>query len=141
MSDPTAVDAPNTNGLRGALLIAYVLFGLAVFNGATAIGGVVLVYLQRDAARGTIWESHCHNLIRLFWISLIAIGLITAIVLGSFSGFFYSMIASSGEAMMPMTGIAIIMVPLLALACLLFTVWYLYRTLRGAIRALEDKPY
>ena len=141
MSDAPVQETRNDAALRGVMLIAYALFVVAIFNGATAIAGVVLVYLQRDAARGTIWESHCRNLTHVFWISLVALGLITAIVLGSFGGFFYSMIASSGEAMMPLTGVAILALPVLLLAGFLFTVWYLFRTLKGVIRALEDKAY
>src|ERR1700749_1532122 len=35
------------------------------------IARLVLAYIKRDDARGTIWESHFDNLIETFWISLV----------------------------------------------------------------------
>ncbi len=33
--------------------------------------GVILAYIKRDDARGTIWESHFANQIETFWVSLV----------------------------------------------------------------------
>ena len=140
MSEAPAIAAPDDTGLRVTLLIAYGLFVLALFNGVTALAGVVLVYLKRGEARGTVWEGHARNLIHVFWISALVLAVIVAVVLQGFGGMFYSL-ATNHDPAPALVGILILLVPALALVCLIFTVWYLYRTLRGAIRALEDKPY
>ncbi len=140
MSDAPAAAAPDDTGLRVTLLIAYGLFVLAPFNGVTALAGVVLVYLKRAEARGTVWEGHVRNLIRVFWISALVLAVVAAVVLQGFGGMFYAL-ATNHDPAPALVGILILLVPALALVCLIFTVWYLYRTLRGAIRALEDKPY
>jgi uncharacterized membrane protein len=139
MSETHAV-APDETGLKVTLLIAYGLFVLALFNGVTALAGVVLVYIKRGEAQGTIWEGHTRNLIHVFWISALVLAVVVAVVLQGFGGMFYSL-ATNHDPAPALVGILILLVPALALVCLIFTVWYLYRTLRGAIRALEDKPY
>ena len=77
------------------------------------IAGLVLAYIKRDDARGTIWESHFDNLIETFWISLV-VGIV-AIPLCFF----------------------VIGIPILFGVF----VWFLYRTIKGLIRAIENKPY
>ena len=133
-------EVPNPD-LRPALLIAYALFVLALFNGATAIAGVVLVYIKRGEARGTVWESHTRNLIRVFWISVVAFVVLLAVLLQGFGGLFFSLYTTNGNPPPALVGALALMVPALVLAFILFTVWYLYRTLRGLVRALENKPY
>jgi uncharacterized membrane protein len=140
MSDTQATAASDNTGLKITLLIAYGLFVLALFNGVTALAGVVLVYVKRGEAQGTIWEGHARNLIRVFWISAFVLAVVVAVVLQGFGGMFYA-VASNHDPAPALVGILILLVPALALVCLVFTVWYLYRTLRGAIRALEDKAY
>ena len=63
--------------LRIAALIAYGLCLAAVMNGFTAVVGLVLAYVKRSDARGTVYESHFENLITLFWVSLV-IGILLA---------------------------------------------------------------
>lgn len=133
-------EVPNPD-LRPALLIAYALFVLALFNGATAIAGVVLVTIKRGEARGTVWESHTRNLIRVFWISVVAFVVLLAVLLQGFGGLFFSLYTTNGNPPPALVGALALMVPALVLAFILFTVWYLYRTLRGLVRALENKPY
>lgn len=130
-----------TPDLRSALLIAYVLFVLALFNGATAILGIVLVYIKRGEARGTLWESHARNLIRVFWISVAVFVVLLAALLQGFGGLFFSLYTTNGNPPPALVGALALMVPALALAFILFAVWYLYRTLRGLVRALEGTPY
>lgn len=133
-------EVPNPD-LRPALLIAYALFVLALFNGATAIAGVVLVTIKRGEARGTVWESHTRNLIRVFWISVVAFVVLLAVLLQGFGGLFFSLYTTNGNPPPALVGALALMVPALVLAFILFTVWYLYRTLRGLVRALENEPY
>jgi uncharacterized membrane protein len=77
------------------------------------IAGVVLAYIKRDDVRGTIWESHFQNMIETFWVSLVL--LIVAVPLC----------------------FVVVGIPLLIGT----VVWFLYRTIKGLIRAIENRPY
>ena len=44
------------------------LFLIACVNGVTAIIGVIIAYVKRRDAVGTIWDSHFNNLILVFWV-------------------------------------------------------------------------
>jgi len=127
--------------LRTLLLIAYGLFVLAMFNGATAIIGVVLVYAKREAARGTIWESHARNLSHVFWISLSVAVIALAIALQAFGGLAFSLFATNGNPPAALIGWLIALVPAFYIGGVIFVVWYMYRTLRGLIRAIDSQPY
>jgi len=127
--------------LRAMLLIAYGLFVLAMFNGATAIIGVVLVYVKRDAARGTIWESHFRNLTHLFWISLTVALIALAILLQAFGGLAFSLFATNGNPPPALIGWLIALVPLFWIGGVMFVIWYMYRALRGLVHAIDSKPY
>ena len=133
----TAADAE----LRTILLIAYGLFVLAIFNGASAIAGVVLVYVKRDEARGTEWQGHFQNLIRVFWISAFVFLLAIAVALQAFGGLAFSLFATNGNPPPALIGGLVALVPLFYLAGTFFIFWYLYRTLRGLTRALESRAY
>ena len=104
----------STESGRTLAIVAYILFlvGWPTLHLAT-IAAVILAYVQRDDARGTIWESHFSNVIHTFWISLL-IGVIAVplcfIVVG-----------------IPIMGLLI--------------VWFLYRTIKGLVRALDDRAY
>ncbi len=49
----------------------YVLQGLSIFFGITALVGVVLNYLKKNDVQGTWLESHFRWQIATFWVSLI----------------------------------------------------------------------
>jgi uncharacterized membrane protein len=95
-------------------ILGYVLFlvGWPTLHMAT-VGGLVLAYVKRPDTRGTIWESHFSNLIETFWISLV-VGIIAIPLCFVFVGFF-----------------------VLAFV----TIWFFYRTIKGLIRAVENRPY
>jgi uncharacterized membrane protein len=99
---------------RGTAIIAYVLYllGWPSLHLATIVA-LILAYVQRGDARGTIWESHFTNVIETFWISLIV-----------------------GIVAIPLCFVGIGFV---VLAFLL--VWFLYRTIKGLIRAIDGRPY
>ncbi|HEX4301424.1 MAG TPA: hypothetical protein VHZ78_01430 [Rhizomicrobium sp.] len=140
MSDAPIIPPRNDNELRVMALIAYGLFLAALFNGITAIVGVVLAYVMRGNAQGTIWESHFRNLIRVFWITAVVLAVTIAIAVEGFGGMFYAL-ATNHDPAPALAGLLFLLVPLLAIIGLVFMVWFLYRTVRGLIRALEDKPY
>ncbi len=135
------VETQDGGDLRAILLIVYGLFVLATFNGATAIAGVVLAYIKRDAARGTIWESHVRNVIHVFWIALFVAIVALAILLQAFGGLAVSLIATNGNPPPVLIGWLIALAPVFWLGAVIFLVWYLYRTLRGLVRTIESRPY
>lgn len=57
---------------KDAVMATYCLNLLAPFNGLTGLAAIVLAYLKRDDAKGTIYESHITYQIRTFWIGLLA---------------------------------------------------------------------
>src|ERR1041385_4300098 len=77
MADVThAQPTPNQETLRGTAILCYALYllGWPTVH-VTSIVALVLAYVQRGEARGTVWESHFSNLIETFWVALI-IGII-----------------------------------------------------------------
>jgi len=99
---------------RGTAIIAYVLYllGWPSLHLATIVA-LILAYVQRGEARGTIWESHFTNVIETFWISLIV-----------------------GIVAIPLCFVGIGFVVLAFLV-----VWFLYRTIKGLIRAIDGRAY
>jgi len=73
--------------LRRLTLVTYVLYALAWFNGLTAVIAVIINYVKRDDARGTLYDSHFTWQIRTFWWSLAwaLVGFITSFILVGFA--------------------------------------------------------
>jgi uncharacterized membrane protein len=109
--------AEQDNG-RIMAIVAYLLFlvGWPTLHLAT-IGGVILAYIERDDFRGTIWESHFEAIIQTFWVALVlsVVGVLACITI---------------------VGL-IVGVPLL----IGLVIWFLYRSIRGLVHAIESKPY
>jgi uncharacterized membrane protein len=125
-------------GLRSTAMICYVLYLLGFFTGLTTIIGVVIAYIKKPDAVGTVWDSHFRNLILVFWVMLAAfvVGLATLPV------WLYT-IATVFENDFSWPAISAVALPLAALMFVyigLF-VWFLYRMIRGLIRAAEDRPF
>ena len=95
-------------------IIAYGLFlaGWPTLHLAT-VAAVILAYVQRGDVRGTLWESHFDNIIHTFWTALIV-----------------------GIVAVPLCFVGI---GFLILGFLI--VWFLYRTIKGLVRAVEERPY
>lgn len=101
--------------LRTPAIVIYILYLAAVVSaGIAGIVGVIVAYVKRDDARGTIWESHYKNQIESFWIWLVLF------VAGCLTVWIFFI------------GVLIIIAAF---------VYFLYRTIRGLLRALENKPY
>ncbi len=142
MSDnPGATHTPvrSETNLRSLAILGYILFLLAMFNGLTAVAGVILAYVKRDDARGTIWSSHFENQIVVFWVML----------LGAFAGLLLHLLLFpislgllfSGQFIWP--AISLFSLPLLlslAIWPILF-LWFLYRVIRGLVRASDNRAY
>lgn len=56
--------------LRQLTLVVYILQALSIFVGITAIVGVVINYVKKEDAAGTLYESHFTWQIRTFWWGL-----------------------------------------------------------------------
>lgn len=115
-------------------LVSYGLFLAALVTGFTAVVGVVLVYIKRADTRGTIWESHFTNLIRLFWLGLAVFAVWLVLVIGGVIG-----VANGIEhdTIPPLAALF----PVAWLLSLVYLVWYVYRAARGLLRALDNQPY
>lgn len=98
---------------RTMAIIVYVLYIAALFNGITAVIGVILAYIKRDDVRGTAYESHFTNQIELFWIFFI--GMLVAVPLCFI-----------------LIGIPLVVV---------LYIYVLYRTVKGLVRASDGRPY
>lgn len=112
---PSAISTTPTDvDTRTLVIITYGLYLGAMFcGGVSGLAGVILAYVKRGDARGTIWESHFENAIHAFWawFGMMVIGVLTAWFLIGFA----------------IMGIAF--------------VYFLYRTIKGLIRAIDSQPY
>ena len=115
MADVTQAQPARTDEtFRGTAILCYALYllGWPTLH-FTTIVALILAYVQRGEARGTLWESHFSNLIETFWVALIV-----AIVA------------------VPLCFVVIGFPILFGLA-----VWVLYRTIKGLVRTIEYRPY
>ena len=110
---PAAAKSPEElTGLKNVALVVYILQALSFLWGVTAIVGVIINYVKRDDARGTVYESHFDWQIRTFWWGLLwaVIGVVLAIALVGFAILFVAWI------------------------------WAIYRVVKGWLRLSEGKP-
>ena len=110
----TGVNVVNTSKseVKNYVFIAYVTYALGLFIWFTPVVGVILAYVKRDEAQGSIYASHIDYLIKTFWVSLIGmvLGMLTILIL-------------IGWLILAATGI-----------------WLIYRVVVGLIKLNEDKP-
>lgn len=114
MNDTCQPVAREQDSLRTMAIVGHIclLLGFAT-GGMSAIGAVIIGYIQRNDARGTVWEGHYDAIISTFWVAVV--GFVVAVPLC----------------------IILIGIPVLAV----LVVWYLYRAIRGLVHALDVKPY
>jgi uncharacterized membrane protein len=134
VSGSARASAAEANDARLFALICYGLFLAALATGFTAVVGVVLAYIKRDDTRGTIWESHFTGLIRLFWTGLAVFAVWPVLVVGGVVGVVSGV---NHDTIPPVVGL----LPAAWLLSLVYLVWYVYRTVRGLLRALDGQPY
>jgi uncharacterized membrane protein len=138
---PVPVSGPGEaqqSGLRTTAMICYVLYLIAFVNGLTAVIGVIIAYIKRSDAAGTVWESHFRNLIVAFWVMLAAlfVGLATFPI----SLFSLAALFESDFAWPAMPALAFPLLAWMLIFPVLF-IWFLYRMIRGLIRAADDRAY
>ena len=110
----TEANMVNTSNseVKNYVFIAYVTYALGLLILFTPVIGVILAFIKRDEAQGSIYASHIDWLIKTFWVSLIGLllGRLTIFIL-------------IGWLILAATGI-----------------WLIYRVVVGLIKLNEDKP-
>jgi uncharacterized membrane protein len=115
-SDTPAAGVKTTEelaGLKNIALMVYILQALSFLWGVTAIVGVIVNYVKRDEAVGTVYQSHFDWQIRTFWWGLLwgVLGLLLIIAAGL--GFVVLFVA---------------------------WIWAIYRVVKGWLKLTEGKP-
>lgn len=106
--------------LRKWTLIDYGLhiLGPIVSMGSLSVIALIINYIKRDNARGTIYESHMNWMIRTFWWTL------------------FWVVASFVPALI----LTVISFGLLSWLFVLPIIWYLYRMVKGFLWLQDDRP-
>ena len=97
---------------RNTLLIVYILHGLAVFNGLTAIIGVIVSHIKVGEVTSDFARSHHRWLIRSFWYGLLWLVIATVLMVIGIGFLIYLVVA----------------------------VWWIYRVVRGFVSFAERRP-
>ena len=105
------VNTPKSD-VKNYVFIAYVTYAVGLLILFTPVVGVIMAYVKRDEAQGSIYASHIDYLIKTFWVSLVGT------VLGTFT--------------------TLILIGWLIL--LVTAIWFIYRVVIGLIKLNEDKP-
>jgi uncharacterized membrane protein len=127
-----------SDDMRTLAIIAYALYFGFFVAGITPLIGATIAYVKRGDAHGTIWESHFDNLITVFWMGLAICLLLIPVwifVLGT------TILAAVAAWPASLFTFPFILVLLFFPFSLLVLAWYLYRTIKGFVRALDNKPY
>jgi uncharacterized membrane protein len=108
----TVKTAEELAGLKNIAMVVYALQALSFLWGVTAIIGIVINYVKREDARGTLYESHFEWQIRSFWWGLLwsVVGVILIFVVVGFFVLFATW------------------------------VWMIYRVVKGWLKLNEGKP-
>jgi len=101
-----------SQGTRLGLHLVYGLYMVSLFTAVPAFLGVIVAYLKRGSAYGTIYASHYRYAIRTFWWGLF--WLVVAILLK-----------------LLLVGFAILA---------LLWLWFLWRTAKGWLLLLDERP-
>jgi uncharacterized membrane protein len=98
--------------LKQITLVVYLLQALSFAFGITAIVGLVINYVKRDEAAGTVYQSHFDWQIRTFWWGLLwtAIGIVLSFLLVGFAVLF------------------------------VVWIWAIYRVVKGFLKLNDNQP-
>jgi uncharacterized membrane protein len=107
-------EAERLEALRKVCLFDYLLHiaGLLLSAGLFSVVALIVNYIKRDSARGTIYESHMNWMIRTFWWTL-----------------FWVIVIAIPAALLTMVTFG-----LLSFLFVLPGVWFLYRMIKGILR-------
>jgi uncharacterized membrane protein len=111
---------PRDESLRRICLLDYGLHigGLILSAGLFSVVALILNYLKRDDAAGTIYQSHMNWMIRTFWWTLFWMAVL----------------------FLPTLLLTLFTLGVLGWMFLLPSLWFLYRMVRGLLRLLENRP-
>lgn len=120
MTEIEVVDATSENGLRKITLFDYGLHIASPLVSVMLLTIIALIinYVKRDDARGTVWESHMNWMIRTCWWTL-----------------FWIIVT-----LLPILILSVVSMGLLSFLFVIPVLWYLYRMIKGLLRALDDRP-
>jgi uncharacterized membrane protein len=107
-----SVELESERKVRDVALIVYILQFASLIAGVTALIGVIVNYLKRDEAAGTLYESHFTWQIRTFW------GAVIGAVVGGVTWWFFLGFLVWGATY----------------------VWFIYRVVRGFLNFNDGKP-
>jgi uncharacterized membrane protein len=132
---PSPLGVADDSSLRTMAMIGYVLLLVSCVNGLTAIAAVIIAYVKKGDAAGTVWQSHMHNIIVVFWVMALActIGILTwPLAFGFFLARHFAW-----------ASVSVLSVPFLFWFVIfpIFLIWFFYRTIRGIVRASESCAY
>lgn len=98
--------------LKQITLVVYLLQALSFAFGITAIVGLVINYVKRDEAAGTVYQSHFDWQIRTFWWGLLwtVIGVVLSFLLVGFAVLF------------------------------VVWIWAIYRVVKGFLKLNDNQP-
>ena len=104
------------DNLRKVALLDYLLHivGLVFSAGLLSVVAVIINYVKRDDADGTIYRSHMDWMISSFWWTLLWVVL----------------------AFVP----AVLSIGLLSFLFLIPAIWFLYRMIKGLLRLIDGRP-
>jgi uncharacterized membrane protein len=107
------------DSLRKVVLFDYALHIVgAIFTlGSLSVIALIINYVKRDSARGTLYESHMNWMIRTFWWTLfwIVVSFIPAVIL------------------------TVITFGLMSWLFVVPVIWFLYRMIKGVLWLQDDK--
>ena len=120
MTEIQVVDATSEDGLRKITLFDYGLHIASPLVSVMLLTIIALIinYVKRDDARGTVWESHMNWMIRTCWWTL-----------------FWIIVT-----LLPIMILSVVSMGLLSFLFVIPVLWYLYRMIKGLLRALDDRP-
>jgi uncharacterized membrane protein len=132
---PVAPEKTDESSLRSAALVCYGLLLAACVTGITAIAAVILAYIKRSDAGGTVWRSHFRNTIIVFWVLFVAFtaGLVTwPIAFG---------VSLANDFEWPWVSAFSLPLFFWVIALPVVLIWALYRIVRGLMHASENRAF
>ncbi|WP_423195833.1 MULTISPECIES: DUF4870 family protein [unclassified Cupriavidus] len=113
----TTADSGQLDSLRKLTHILYALYAIFwVTGGITALIAIVINYVKRDDARGTLYGSHFTWQIRTFW-------------------WYLAWMALGG-----LCAITVLLFPLAVAIWSILSLWMLYRIVKGWLYLNDSKP-
>jgi len=119
-SRPSGEDPERLEALRKICLFDYLLHiaGALLSAGLLSVIALIVNYVKRDNARGTIYESHMAWMIRTFWWTV------------------FWMVAIA----IPAGLLTVVSFGLLSFLFLVPGLWFLYRMIKGLLRLNDGQP-